>query len=53
MTWTRPAKCKDCIFLKDYKFKGHKRHICNNTLSEKYNQMQTLKDLVCDKWKMI
>ena len=57
ITITRPAKCKDCIFLKPYKFGKMRRNICTNKDSERYDMNPylsrvRLNDLVCDKWKL-
>lgn len=50
MTWTRKAKCKDCMFLKVKYIGKRKRHICDNNQSENHLKPITLNDLVCDKW---
>lgn len=54
MTWTRRAKCKDCFFLVAHSPNGKtKRHYCSNKDSKEFNKPRTLKDLVCDKWKLL
>jgi predicted Zn-ribbon and HTH transcriptional regulator len=57
ITYTRPAKCKDCRYHKDYrplKKDGTKsklrRFKCNNIESAYYNSQTKLNDLACDKW---
>ena len=56
---TYPARCKDCIFIKPHKFGNMKRNICTNPESPRHYPNNTylsrvaLKDLVCDKWKLI
>ena len=52
MTWTRKAKCKDCLFCKPEYLGKRKTHRCNNNQSEYFNSQITLNDLVCDKWKL-
>ena len=58
ITITYPAKCKDCKFLKPYKFGGNRRHICTNKESPRYDanvylSQVRLKDKVCDVWELI
>lgn len=47
---TRPAKCKDCIFIQEVRKPGsfRKRHKCRKT-----NDAVRLNDIVCDDWKLI
>jgi len=52
ITITRNAMCKDCSFCQYFCVGKRKRHKCTNALSERYEQTITLKDLVCDKWKL-
>lgn len=52
VTYNRSAKCKDCIFLKSEYLGRRKTHRCNNNQSRYFNSQMTLKDLVCDKWKL-
>ena len=58
ITITYPAKCKDCAFLKPHKFWKMRRNICTNPESPRYDinvylSQVRLKDLVCDKWKLL
>jgi len=53
ITYTRAAKCKDCKFLKPIVVGKKKIHECSNELSERFKKQITLKDFVCDKWKLI
>jgi hypothetical protein len=54
ITWTRRARCKDCFFLVAFSPNGKtKRHYCSNRNSEQHDKLRTLKDLVCDKWKLM
>ena len=57
ITITYPAKCKDCIFIKQHNFGKLKRHICTNPESPRFDQNEylskvNLKDKVCDVWKL-
>jgi hypothetical protein len=53
ITYTRPAKCKDCKFCKPEFLTKMKRHRCNNNQSFYFNSQITLKRLVCDKWELL
>lgn len=57
ITWTRPAKCKDCKFIKRYMVGKSKRSICTNPKSERYYpspylSMITQNDPVCKVWEL-
>jgi hypothetical protein len=49
---TRPARCKDCIFLDRIKVGKRIRHQCINEMSPHAGDFITLRDLVCDNWKL-
>jgi hypothetical protein len=50
ITITRPAKCSDCIFMKEHYEGKRKYHKCQNPASSHYEQFRRLKDKVCDHW---
>ena len=58
-TITYDAKCKDCIFIKQWYIGKMKRHICTNPKSprheprSKYTSQVRLKDLACNEWKLM
>ena len=52
VTITRPARCKDCIYLKRGRIGKRVRHACHNKLSPHFIELRTLKDPVCDKWAL-
>ena len=47
MTYTRPAKCSDCKFLKEYQ---KRKHRCENPDSPENLKTRYKKNLVCEKW---
>ncbi|GEM_PF-4533754 len=55
---TYAAKCKDCKFIKPKTFGKMRRHICTNPESPRFDphgpyfSRVTLKDKVCEKWKL-
>jgi hypothetical protein len=58
ITITSPARCKDCKFIKAKTFGKARRHICTNTVSERYDpspylSQVALRDKVCSKWSLI
>jgi hypothetical protein len=51
ITYTREARCSDCVFLRqDPKHK--RRFVCGNKVSRRYAQAITLKTRVCDNWEL-
>lgn len=59
ITYERPARCGDCIFLKrkvllkkDGQESRLKRHHCTNTESEEFTMQRSMSDRVCDNWKL-
>ncbi len=50
--YTRPAKCKDCKFLKAIRNGNKKTHICDNVKSNLYCDKRTLNDYVCEVWEI-
>lgn len=54
ITSTRPARCKDCKYLKGHDHHYRRLyHTCDNPESPQYGKRRTLKDLVCLFWKYI
>lgn len=51
-TYTRKAKCSDCKFCKMFYDGKKKKHTCTNPESPRHAAVITLKDLVCDNWKL-
>ena len=49
---TRPAKCKDCAFITPTYIGKRKIHRCSNPKSKYYQVQITLKDKVCEEWKL-
>ena len=49
---TYPAKCKDCIFCKSLSHAMRNYHFCGNEDSPRKGERISLKDLVCEKWKI-
>jgi predicted Zn-ribbon and HTH transcriptional regulator len=47
---TRPARCKDCAYLKMDKIGKRIRHRCDNLLSPQFLELRTQIDPVCEKW---
>ena len=52
VTYTRAAKCSDCKFCKPFYDGKKKKHTRTNPESDRHAAVITLKDLVCDKWKL-
>lgn len=50
------AKCKHCKWIKEWHPNPNKlwfkRHKCNNTESSYFNSQVTLKDRICNKFKL-
>lgn len=52
VTYTRPARCEDCKFIKSFYVGKKKKHTCTNTESEMWTSIITKKDLVCKMWEL-
>jgi hypothetical protein len=52
-TYTRKAKCKDCVFIFKYYVGNKKVHKCSNVYSERSEKHVRLNDFVCSKWSLI
>ena len=49
---SRPAKCKDCAFCKNFYDGKRKKLTCTNSESERHTEVIRLNDLACDHWKL-
>jgi hypothetical protein len=53
MTYTRNAKCKDCVYAEMIYVKLRRKHHCTNRKSKRFDEIITLGQFVCDEWKIV